>query len=42
MTKSLARALAPEIRVNAISPGLIRAHFVGPPGFGFRLYRLHP
>jgi 3-oxoacyl-[acyl-carrier protein] reductase len=30
MTKSLARALAPEIRVNAISPGLIRTHFAGP------------
>jgi len=27
MTKSLARALAPQIRVNAISPGLIRTHF---------------
>jgi 3-oxoacyl-[acyl-carrier protein] reductase len=27
MTKSLARALAPRIRVNAISPGLIRTHF---------------
>jgi 3-oxoacyl-[acyl-carrier protein] reductase len=31
MTKSLARALAPEIRVNAISPGLIRTHFAGRP-----------
>ncbi|MGA8143436.1 MAG: SDR family NAD(P)-dependent oxidoreductase [Candidatus Acidiferrales bacterium] len=29
LTKSLARALAPEIRVNAISPGLIRTHFAG-------------
>jgi 3-oxoacyl-[acyl-carrier protein] reductase len=29
MTKSLARALAPEIRVNAISPGLIRTQFAG-------------
>ena len=29
MTKSLARALAPQIRVNAISPGLIRTHFAG-------------
>src|SRR6202043_3565201 len=27
MTKSLARALAPHIRVNAISPGLTRTHF---------------
>lgn len=31
MTKSLARALAPEIRVNAISPGLIRTQFAGRP-----------
>ena len=31
MTKSLARAVAPEIRVNAISPGLIRTHFAGRP-----------
>ena len=31
MTKSLARALAPEIRVNAISPGLIRTHLAGRP-----------
>lgn len=31
MTKSLARALAPEIRVNGISPGLIRTHFAGRP-----------
>ena len=31
MTKSLARALAPEIRVNAISPGLIRTDFAGRP-----------
>jgi 3-oxoacyl-[acyl-carrier protein] reductase len=31
MTKSLARALAPEIRVNAISPGLIRTHFADRP-----------
>ncbi|MGB9402466.1 MAG: glucose 1-dehydrogenase [Candidatus Acidiferrales bacterium] len=29
MTKSLARALAPEIRVNAVAPGLIRTHFAG-------------
>jgi len=29
MTKSLARALAPQIRVNAISPGLIRTNFAG-------------
>jgi 3-oxoacyl-[acyl-carrier protein] reductase len=31
MTKSLARALAPEIRVNAISPGLIRTQFAARP-----------
>jgi 3-oxoacyl-[acyl-carrier protein] reductase len=31
LTKSLARALAPEIRVNAISPGLIRTQFAGRP-----------
>jgi 3-oxoacyl-[acyl-carrier protein] reductase len=31
MTKSLARALAPEIRVNAISPGLVRTQFAGRP-----------
>ncbi|HTQ61312.1 MAG TPA: glucose 1-dehydrogenase [Candidatus Solibacter sp.] len=31
MTKSLARALAPEIRVNAVSPGLIRTNFAGRP-----------
>lgn len=29
MTKSLARALAPGIRVNAVAPGLIRTHFAG-------------
>jgi 3-oxoacyl-[acyl-carrier protein] reductase len=29
MTKSLARALAPEIRVNAVAPGLIRTQFAG-------------
>jgi 3-oxoacyl-[acyl-carrier protein] reductase len=31
LTKSLARALAPEIRVNAISPGLVRTQFAGRP-----------
>jgi 3-oxoacyl-[acyl-carrier protein] reductase len=29
MTKSLARALAPEIRVNALCPGLVRTGFAG-------------
>ena len=29
MTKSLARALAPAIRVNAIAPGLVRTGFAG-------------
>lgn len=31
MTKSLARALAPEIRVNAIAPGLVHTRFAGWP-----------
>lgn len=31
MTRSLARALAPEIRVNAVAPGLVRTNFVGWP-----------
>ena len=31
MTKSLARVLAPEIRVNAIAPGLVRTRFAGWP-----------
>jgi 3-oxoacyl-[acyl-carrier protein] reductase len=29
MTKSLARALAPEVRVNAVLPGFVRTHFGG-------------
>jgi 3-oxoacyl-[acyl-carrier protein] reductase len=29
MTKSLARALAPQIRVNAVCPGLVRTRFAG-------------
>lgn len=33
MTKSLARALAPDIRVNAVAPGLVRTNFVGWPDF---------
>jgi 3-oxoacyl-[acyl-carrier protein] reductase len=31
MTKSLARALAPEIRVNAIAPGFVRTRFANWP-----------
>lgn len=31
MTKSLARVLAPEVRVNAIAPGLVRTRFAGWP-----------
>ena len=35
MTKSLARVLAPEIRVNAIAPGLVRTRFAGWPDSAF-------
>ncbi len=35
MTKSLARALAPDIRVNAIAPGLVRTRFAGWPDQAF-------
>jgi 3-oxoacyl-[acyl-carrier protein] reductase len=31
MTKSLARALAPDIRVNALAPGLVHTRFAGWP-----------
>lgn len=31
MTKSFARVLAPEVRVNAISPGFVRTRFAGWP-----------
>jgi len=35
MTKSLARALAPHIRVNAIAPGFVRTRFAGWPESAF-------
>lgn len=35
MTKSMARALAPEIRVNAVAPGFVRTRFAGWPQSAF-------
>lgn len=35
MTRSLARVLAPRIRVNAIAPGLVRTRFAGWPESAF-------
>lgn len=35
MNKSLARALAPEIRVNAIAPGFVRTRFANWPASAF-------
>ena len=35
MTKSLARALAPKIRVNAVLPGFVRTRFAGWPQKAF-------
>lgn len=39
MTKSLARALAPDIRVNAIAPGLVHTRFAGWPDEAFETGR---
>ena len=41
MTKSLARALAPDIRVNAIAPGLVHTRFAGWPDEAFEQGRQH-
>ena len=35
MTKSLARALAPDIRVNSFAPGLVKTRFAGWPEEAF-------
>lgn len=35
MTKSFARILAPEVRVNAIAPGFVRTRFAGWPASAF-------
>ncbi len=35
MTKSLARALAPDIRVNGVAPGLVHTRFAGWPEAAF-------
>lgn len=35
MTKSLARALAPEVRVNAVAPGFVRTRFANWPAAAF-------
>ena len=35
MTKSLARSLAPQIRVNAIAPGFVRTRFANWPASAF-------
>src|SRR5262249_51637897 len=35
MTRSLARALAPQVRVNAVLPGFIRTRFAGWPDSAF-------
>lgn len=41
MTKALARALAPDIRVNAIAPGLVHTRFAGWPDEAFQQGREH-
>jgi 3-oxoacyl-[acyl-carrier protein] reductase len=35
MTKSFARVLAPDVRVNAIAPGFVRTRFAGWPSSAF-------
>lgn len=35
MTRSLARALAPEVRVNAVAPGFVRTRFANWPSSAF-------
>jgi 3-oxoacyl-[acyl-carrier protein] reductase len=35
MTKSLARALAPDVRVNAVAPGFVRTRFANWPSSAF-------
>ena len=35
LTRSLARALAPDVRVNAVLPGFIRTRFAGWPDSAF-------
>lgn len=39
MTKALARALAPDIRVNAVAPGLVHTRFAGWPADAFAAAR---
>ena len=39
MTKALARVLAPDIRVNAIAPGLVHTRFAGWPAAAFETGR---
>jgi 3-oxoacyl-[acyl-carrier protein] reductase len=39
MTRSLARALGPAIRVNSLAPGLVETEFVGWPSSVFEAGR---